>query len=417
MPKIISHWTFEYFHEWIPADVNVGYFGADRVRKHTPDQFEIIRSDLDELLLEYDFLILCTNEIPKLPDIFRIHDIMNDYDKRSRIIFSYSSSTTEVLEFYEEYCSHLGWEPVKLFFFNHCQLLEQPHSIVWNPDLILLDHYDRSKVFNCLNYGFRHHRSEIVADIFLNNLDDLGYVTYGDLNLSNMDFSETNLEERVVNFYNENRSMFPLTIDNPHDFGDRCDWSPLILDAVNDSFLSVCVEVFYHEYQCIDNDTIMEKFDTDHDVMGISAEDLNNVYPHMKKDITMLNRYSYLPNTRLISEKSYRSFITGTIGIYLNSSHTVDILRNNYDVFDDIVDHSYDNYEDNNKRYDLFMTELKRLCGIKMDTWRKIYRDTLDRRRANLEVRMKTLKSKRANKLRNVDFAQDPNDLVKLLQK
>ena len=417
MLKIIAQWPTQCFHEWIPADVNVGYFVADRIRKHTPDQFENIRSDLDELLLEYDFLILCTNEIPKLPDIFRIHNIMNDYDKRSQIIFSYSSSTTEALEFYEEYCSRLGWEPVKLFFFNHCQLLEQPHSIVTNPDLILLDHYDRSKVFNCLNYGFRHHRSEIVADIFLNNLDDLGYVTYGDLDLSNMDFSEINLEQRVVNFYNENRSMFPLTIDNPHDFGDRCDWSPLIIDAVNDSFLSVCVEVFYHEYQCIDNDTIMEKFDTDYDVMGISAEDLNNVYPHLKKDITMLNRYGYLPNTKLISEKSYRSFITGTIGIYLNSSHTVDILRNNYDVFDDIVDHSYDNYEDNNKRYDLFMTELKRLCGIKMDTWRKIYRDTLDRRRTNLDVRIKTLKAKRANKLRNVDFAQDPNDLVKLLQK
>lgn len=399
-----AKWVEEPLIQFVPKGIKVGYFPAGPARKVKPDQMDSLRCDIDKLLTEYDFLMLCTNELLKVGDMINYHLLLNDYDKKFRLIYMCSSGSTEVMDSYYTFCNQMGWEPLKIFIFNHCQLLPQPNVLLKQTGLIHLDHYDRSKIFNCLNYGVRHHRDKVVADIFLNNLDKHGYVTYGDIQLPEYISRGVNHTERYVNFFNENRDMFPMTLDNPHEFIDRCSWTPELVNLTNDSFLNVCVESFYYDFHDLSVDEIIQSLD---------PENLSDQTRHERA--RFLTCYLF-PYNKCITEKCLRPFITGTIGLYHTTAHTVDILRKDFDVFDDIVDHSYDTEIDADKRHDMFMTEMQRLCGIQMHTWRKIYRDTLDRRRANLALRLQTFEDAKSNILTNVNFAQDPNDLVKLMQ-
>ena len=84
-----------------------------------------------------------------------------------------------------------------------------------------------------------------------------------------------------------------------------------------------------------------------------------------------------------MTEKSYRPFLTGTLGLHYTTSGVLDRLRENYDIFDDIIDHSYDLVEDDEQRHEVFMIELKRLCNLSMSEWQDIYERTLARRIQN----------------------------------
>lgn len=399
-----AKWIPEPFKQFTPKGIKVAYFPARPARTVKLDQMDFLRNDIDKLLTEYDFLMFCTNEVLKVGDMINYHLLLNDYDKKFRLIYMCSSGSTEVMNSYYAFCNLMGWEPLKIFMFNHCQLILQPNKLFEVPGLMHLDHYDRSKIFNCLNYGIRHHRDKVVADILLNNLDKHGYLTYGDNYLPVHISRGVNHTERYVNFYNENKDMFPLTLDNPHNFLDRCNWTPELVDLTNDSFVNVCVESFYYDFHDLSLQEMIQLQD---------PENHNNQTREERSNFLSCNLFPY---NKCITEKSLRPFITGTIGLYYTTAHTVDILRKDFDVFDDIVDHSYDSEIDADKRHDKFMTEMHRLCGIQMHTWRKIYRDTLDRRRANLALRMQTFKDAKLNILTNVNFAQDPNDLAKLMQ-
>lgn len=385
-------WGTEVFKNYIPDSIDLGYYAASYARKCDPSLKDLVLEDLDKLLSKHDYVLLLTNELLKREDMENMHFLLDDYHKRSKIVYMISSGTTETVEHYHAWCEYKGYQPIKVFVFNHCQILKQPNKILNFPERISLDNYQRSKIFNCFNYGIRLHRTQIIADIFLNNLDKLGYVTYGDSDLpAYIEAGIPNCKQRILDFYNQNKRMFPLTLDNPHDFKDRCDWTSEIWNAVNDSFLSVCVESFYYD---LHNTTINDlDIGTHHNTYG-----------------------GLFPYNKCITEKCFRPMATGTLGIFHTTYNTLDLLRHNYDIFDDIIDHSYDNEIDPEKRHDIFMEEFKRLAHIPHATWKQIYKENLDRRRTNFSLRLETFSAMKLNMIANVHFAQDPRDLLTLLE-
>lgn len=74
----------------------------------------------------------------------------------------------------------------------------------------------------------------------------------------------------------------------------------------------------------------------------------------------------YLDNVVHITEKSLKPFYYYQFPIIIASHGHVNELRNIYgfDLFDDIIDHSYDNEKDNKKRFELIFNEIKKLQKI-----------------------------------------------------
>jgi hypothetical protein len=82
-----------------------------------------------------------------------------------------------------------------------------------------------------------------------------------------------------------------------------------------------------------------------------------------------------------ISEKTFKAFRSGQFPLWLSGPHTVKYLRDlGFDVFDDIIDHSYDNESNLKKRIDIIHQEIDRLMTLDLDlAWIK----TLGRRLNN----------------------------------
>jgi hypothetical protein len=88
-----------------------------------------------------------------------------------------------------------------------------------------------------------------------------------------------------------------------------------------------------------------------------------------------------------ITEKSFRPFNFYNIPIFVSTKYHVKYLKENYgfDVFDDIVDHSYDNEPDIKKRIIMVYNEIKRLNDNK-ESVIKFYSENQDRFEKNREI-------------------------------
>ena len=88
-----------------------------------------------------------------------------------------------------------------------------------------------------------------------------------------------------------------------------------------------------------------------------------------------------------ITEKSFKPFYLYQLPIFLANQNHIKTLKKEYglDVFDDLIDHSYDNEEDNLKRLYMVYNEIKRLSEIK-NTITQYYLDNIDRIKKNREI-------------------------------
>ena len=88
-----------------------------------------------------------------------------------------------------------------------------------------------------------------------------------------------------------------------------------------------------------------------------------------------------------ITEKSFKPFYLYQLPIFLANVNHIKTLKKEYglDVFDDLINHSYDNEEDNLKRLYMVYNETKRLSEIK-NTITQYYFDNIDRIKKNREI-------------------------------
>ena len=87
--------------------------------------------------------------------------------------------------------------------------------------------------------------------------------------------------------------------------------------------------------------------------------------------------------SEFISEKSIKPLLSEQLAIFVAGPGTVNLLRKiGIDVFDDIIDHSYDLETNNAKRMGLILEQLDRM--VEWD-WVSIYQRTKERRKTNKE--------------------------------
>jgi hypothetical protein len=88
-----------------------------------------------------------------------------------------------------------------------------------------------------------------------------------------------------------------------------------------------------------------------------------------------------------ITEKSFKPFYLHQLPIFLANQNHIKTLKKEYglDVFDDLIDHSYDNEFNNLKRLYMVYNEIKRLSEIK-DTIKRYYSDNIDRVLKNRKI-------------------------------
>lgn len=84
--------------------------------------------------------------------------------------------------------------------------------------------------------------------------------------------------------------------------------------------------------------------------------------------------------TTFLSEKSFKPMLWYQPFITVGQIGTIDFLRKSgYDVFDDIIDHSYDSVPQLCTRIELVKKEIIRLCSISKEDWSQILYDLFPR--------------------------------------
>ena len=97
-----------------------------------------------------------------------------------------------------------------------------------------------------------------------------------------------------------------------------------------------------------------------------------------------ITNYSLNRHTNNITEKVWKAIFSGQFFYILGTSKIVEHLRElGVDVYDDIINHSYDNEPDGSKRIQLILDDLDRLLALGLD---KIWIDTYERRKRNLDL-------------------------------
>jgi len=96
----------------------------------------------------------------------------------------------------------------------------------------------------------------------------------------------------------------------------------------------------------------------------------NRVYEQKSYEdsyVNIVTESAYFPNEIHITEKSLKPFYFYQFPLFLSTYNHVKYLRERFgfDVFEDIIDHSYDNEQDNMKRLKMFFNEIKRLSDKK----------------------------------------------------
>lgn len=89
-------------------------------------------------------------------------------------------------------------------------------------------------------------------------------------------------------------------------------------------------------------------------------------------------------NVPFLTEKSAKPFIWGQVPIFIAYEGTVKYLKDyGFDLFDDIIDHSYDNEKDPINRIRLAIDQLEQICSKSINYWQDYKKENLSRFKSN----------------------------------
>jgi hypothetical protein len=112
-----------------------------------------------------------------------------------------------------------------------------------------------------------------------------------------------------------------------------------------------------------------------HNTYSINDDYFCNSYIHLIAETSSQNQEIF------ISEKSFKPFRSGQFPIWLGNVNSVKYIRSlGFDVFDDIIDHGYDQELDLHTRIDRIHNEIERLISLDLEL---LWKQTLNRRLHN----------------------------------
>lgn len=91
----------------------------------------------------------------------------------------------------------------------------------------------------------------------------------------------------------------------------------------------------------------------------------------------------------ILSEKTFKPIASGQLFVTFSAPGSIEYLRSQgYDVFDDIIDHNYDNEQDVRKRRDMIISELNQLVQLDLNS---IGSDLESRFKTNRNILVKSI--------------------------
>jgi hypothetical protein len=220
---------------------------------------------------------------------------------------------------------------------------------------------DKEFLFSCHNRIFKKHRLETLCFLKKHNI------------LKNTDWSNLNQHYETPDLLkNENDNYFNYDFD-------------FVADEI-DFFKKKGVK--YSKYET-NKKNWLNKEDGGRIVTKLSPECFINCY------INIITETWQSTNEIHVSEKSFRAFYFMQLPIFVATQHHVKYLKNRFgfDMFDDLIDHSYDSEPDSKKRMLLVLGEIKRLNDNK-DLVIDFYKKNKDRFENNLKIILNEYESK-----------------------
>lgn len=111
----------------------------------------------------------------------------------------------------------------------------------------------------------------------------------------------------------------------------------------------------------------------------------------------------------MITEKTTRAFVYGQVPIFVIYKNTLEFVRSlGFDLFDDIIDHSYDFESEPEIRINLAVNQLEKICAKPIEYWVNYKKNNIERFIKNKEI---------FDKLQNgLYLKMFKDDLIKALQ-
>jgi hypothetical protein len=196
---------------------------------------------------------------------------------------------------------------------------------------------DRNTKFVCLNKAPRKHRVRLVEEIISRNLHEIGTVSCG-YDSINVDYSKICVQGL--------QHHFPLQVETTKRITDDSDVNETLSNFNEDSLITVVAET-----SCEQNEHPLDRGGAD---------------------------------KIFITEKTLKAFITGTFPLILAPKHAIRHLRHRgFDMFDDLIDHSYDNYSDPKIKIKLIVDELEKLLEYSLQDLKDLHKKFIGRINAN----------------------------------
>jgi hypothetical protein len=136
----------------------------------------------------------------------------------------------------------------------------------------------------------------------------------------------------------------------------------------------------------------------DGDIIGLDEKQYSNKntkISHAFINLVMETSYDYeiepdAWNVPFFTEKSAKPFIWGQVPLFVCCANSLGYLRNlGFDLFDDIIDHSYDFETNPNRRIIMVIKELEKICSQPIEYWQNYKRENISRFVKNSKIIIK----------------------------
>lgn len=261
---------------------------------------------------EYGFKLLNESDLPKkqiclINNNYKLNEYVNKYNSQIKI------------------CSVM-YLPVVVSF-----TLLNFGGIEFNSD-------KKERFFMCFNRGQKIHRYSLLTFMLKNNLLD--------------DTNWSLIPNNFVIYDFENYSK--------------------IFDLEDFKFYENEIQVFNDlKLKISDYEKTQLSFDDNNEITVLNPKYKNILLPpeipenYINSYVNLVTETKFLDNENVIqiSEKSFKPFFYYQFPMILATHHHIKAMKEKYDFdfFDDVIDHSYDNEPNQKKRFNLFVNEVKRL--------------------------------------------------------
>lgn len=118
---------------------------------------------------------------------------------------------------------------------------------------------------------------------------------------------------------------------------------------------------------------------------GLFLKAFSNVVFETSYEYDVIGRSGW--NVPFLTEKSAKPFSWGQVPIFVTYQHTINYIRElGFDMFDDIIDHSYDSEYDSYLRIKLAINQLEKICNRSLEYWQSYKKENIIRFESNKNI-------------------------------